>query len=234
MADITQVSGSGTLNTTTGVKVVSSSTSSGSSSTTDTVDKFKQQFMSILLTQMENQNPLDPMDTKEFTGQLAQFSSLEQQVTMNSKLDSLLSAIQTSSMASSFGYIGQSVELNTSMTAYQNDAADWTYALPEDAETVNLTVTDEAGNIVYTTSLSDVDSGTYALNLTKDDLKKSVADGTVLTLYIDAQDAGGEDIVAEAKTVVQINGIETTDDGVEMRAGNLLFGAADIKKIVTA
>lgn len=234
MVDITQISTSGTLNTSSGVKVTSPSSGTTDTAAADSVDKFKQQFMSILLTQMQNQNPLDPMDTKEFTGQLAQFSSLEQQVTMNSKLDSLLGAIQTSSVATSFGYIGQTVELETPMTTFQGGSADWTYAFNKDAAEMVVKVKNESGQTVYEQTMSNVDSGTYSLSLTQEDLSGTVPEGSVLTLSIEAKDVNGDKIDMETTTTVKVDGIESGEDGISIRSGNLVFEAGDIRKVISA
>jgi flagellar basal-body rod modification protein FlgD len=59
----------------------------------------KEAFLKILLTQLENQNPLDPVDTTEFTNQLVAYSSLEQLMTMNEKLDNLIAAQSAASAA---------------------------------------------------------------------------------------------------------------------------------------
>ncbi len=58
-----------------------------------------QQFLTLLTTQLQNQDPLSPMDSTEFTNQLVQFSQVEQQITSNQKLDSLL-ALQLASISS--------------------------------------------------------------------------------------------------------------------------------------
>lgn len=196
-------------------------------------DDLKNQFLSILLTQLENQNPLDPMDTKEFTGQLAQFSSLEQQIDTNQKLDSLLTSIQGNTTTSAFTYIGKEATIDSAMTTYQSGKADWTYDLPSDAKQVVIKVTDEAGNTLFQTTQSKMDAGSYGFEISASDFSTPPAEGSILKLKIDASDADGKTIATTLHTTVLIDGIETTDSGVDMRAGNLLFGMGDIKKVST-
>lgn len=119
---------------------------------------------------MQHQNPLDPMDTKESTGQLTQFSALEQQIDTNTKLDGLLGALNKSGISEAFGYIGQYVDLATSSTAVQDGKASWTYAIPENAKSVDISVTDLTGKVIYTESMkkekvggSAITAGTYII-----------------------------------------------------------------------
>jgi flagellar basal-body rod modification protein FlgD len=84
--------------------VTSATTATSTASTTSVTSSYdglasdKEAFLGILLTQLENQNPLDPVDTTEFTSQLVSYSQLEQLINMNAKLDTLL-ATQESATA---------------------------------------------------------------------------------------------------------------------------------------
>ena len=242
MASITQISTATNLSTLSGTKVQASS-SSGSSSANQTAsekaDQLKNQFLGILLTQMQHQNPLDPMDTKEFTGQLAQFSSLEQQISTNVKLDSLLSSLQQSVGSSAFSYIGQYVDLNTPTSSYQDGGASWTYALPSDADSVAVTVKNSKGQTVYTGNLqsssgsSKISAGTYAFSIGDTDLSQAVADGDVLTMSITAKDSNGKAITADIHTTVQVDSVQSDSTGTYLQAGGILFEITDVQKIVT-
>src|SRR6202789_478055 len=68
-------------------------------------------FLTLLTTQLQNQNPLDPLDSNQFTQQLVEFSSVEQQVNMNTNLQTLISLQQTSDATSAMQYLGSNVTL---------------------------------------------------------------------------------------------------------------------------
>ncbi len=227
----------GTNNTPSGTYAVINKPTTGTGQTgnaaADEADELKTQFLSILLTQLQNQNPLDPMDTKEFTGQLAQFSTLEQQIDTNTKLDSLLESLTGNAATSAFSYIGKEATIDSAMTTYQVGKADWTYDLPKDAKQVVLKVVDAAGNTLFQSTQSNMDAGSYGFEVSAADFDPPPAAGSILKLQIDASDADGKTVAATIQTTVTIDGIETTDDGVDMRAGSLLFGMGDIKKIST-
>lgn len=241
MANISQISTATDLSAITGTKISSATTSTTTDTTAaDKADELKNQFLSILLTQMQNQNPLDPMDTKEFTGQLTQFSSLEQQIDTNSKLDGLLGALTKSSLSSAFGYIGQYVDLDTETSTMQDGATNWTYALPEDAESVVVKITAADGTILYKGTMSnssgtgEMSKGTYNFGITNADLSKAVEDGTVLKMSVTAENSSNKAITADIHTTVKVESVQSDTDGTYLQAGGILFEIGDIKKIVKA
>lgn len=245
MASITQISSATDISGATGTKIKSSTTTSTTTSTatstaTDKAKQLKNQFLGILLTQMQHQNPLDPMDTKEFTGQLTQFSSLEQQIDTNSKLDGLLTSIKQSTLSSAFGYIGQYVDLATDTTAVQNSASNWTYAIPETAKSVNISVTDPSGKVLYSSTMknpaggSSIGAGTYKLNLTNSDLARDVENGTVLKMTITATNDANKAITADIHTAVKVESVQSDANGTYLQSGGMLFEIGDVRKIVNA
>lgn len=242
MANITQLSTSTDLSNLSGTKITSPATTSNSSTTaaTKSATDLKNRFLSILLTQMQHQNPMDPMDTKDFTAQLTQFSSLEQQIDTNSKLDGLLSSLKQSTLSSAFGYIGQYVDLNNSTSTMQSGKANWTYALPKDAANVNVKITDASGKTVYSGAMkntsggSDMTAGTYNFGIENADLTKAQADGAVLKFSITATDKTGAAITPTVHTTVKVESVQSDKDGTYLQAGGILFAIGDVQKIVAA
>ncbi|HRK96951.1 MAG TPA: flagellar hook capping FlgD N-terminal domain-containing protein [Alphaproteobacteria bacterium] len=241
MATITQLSYATDLSSLTGTKVKNTSSSSDlTNKAADQAKELKNQFLSILLTQMQHQNPLDPMDTKEFTGQLAQFSSLEQQISTNVKLDNLLGSLQQTAVASSFGYIGQYVDLDTNAGSMQDGSATWTYAIPEEAKDVTITIRDNNGKVVYSGALqngsgsSTINAGTYGFTLTDADTASAVPDGTVLNFSITAKNGKGKPITTDIHSTVHVDSIQSDSSATYLQAGGLLFEIADIQKIVSS
>jgi flagellar basal-body rod modification protein FlgD len=115
-------------------------------------------FLQLLTTQLQNQNPLDPLDTNQFTQQLVEFASVEQQINTNTNLQSLISLQQTSEATSALQLVGSTVTVGGSSAALSNATstpAQWTLTSSTPA-TANVTVTSSAGTTVY--------SGTTSLN----------------------------------------------------------------------
>ena len=97
----------------------SSSSSSSANALTSLSSNFTS-FLGLLLTQLQNQDPSSPMDTNTFTSELVQFSSVEQQITTNSSLTSLIQATQGSEVIQATGVVGKSVTVDSSQIALQN------------------------------------------------------------------------------------------------------------------
>jgi flagellar hook assembly protein FlgD len=108
------------------------------------------QFLTLLTTQLKNQNPLDPMDTNQFTQQLVQYAGVEQQLKSNDRLDSILSNAKSSSAASATGFIGQTITADGRTTALKSGAASWTLTPARAATQARITISDAKGNVVAT------------------------------------------------------------------------------------
>src|SRR5579872_4304807 len=90
-------------------------------------------FLQLLTTQLQNQDPLSPLDTNQFTEQLVEFASVEQQINENSNLQTLISLQQTSQETQAMQFIGSNVTINTSTAGLSNATstpASWTLNSP--------------------------------------------------------------------------------------------------------
>jgi flagellar basal-body rod modification protein FlgD len=143
---------------TTPLPTSSSSSSSGSSlnSTTNTTlaGNF-QTFLTLLTTQLQNQNPLDPLDTNQFTQQLVQFASVEQQLKTNDQLTTLVSLQQTAQSTQALTFVGKTAVVDGSTAALTNSSATWDLSVPTNSN-VNIAITNSTGQTVF--------SGSYAVN----------------------------------------------------------------------
>lgn len=118
------------------------------------------QFLNLLVTQLKNQDPLEPMDATEFTNQLVQFASVEQQIYQNSNLEKLLSAYQSTQVSNLTGYLGTTVESNGSLFQLENSTAKMSYTLLDDTRANTLIITDEKGTPVHSVK-GELQKGRY-------------------------------------------------------------------------
>jgi flagellar basal-body rod modification protein FlgD len=133
----------------------SSDSSSLNSATGGTLAGNFQTFLTLLTTQLQNQNPLDPLDTNQFTQQLVQFASVEQQLKTNSQLTSLVSLQQTAQSTQALGFVGKNAVVAGSTAALTNASATWNLSVPTNSN-VNISITNSTGQTVFT--------GNYAVN----------------------------------------------------------------------
>lgn len=128
------------------------STLAGSQSATSKakLDEDLNKFLILLVTQLQNQDPLDPMSATEFTSQLVQFAGVEQQIFQNSNLEELLQLQQTNQISSLVGLIGKNVEAEGRQMPLENGKAEFTYTIPAGANTATITITNSSGLNVFT------------------------------------------------------------------------------------
>src|ERR1700741_3804615 len=110
------------------------------SSTTDTTTLANnfQTFLTLLTTQLKNQNPLDPLDTNQFTQQLVQFAGVEQQLKQNEQLGTLISIEKSAQPTPALAYFGSTVAVDGQTATLANGEATWSLQVPKP---VNATVT---------------------------------------------------------------------------------------------
>ncbi len=106
-------------------------------------------FLNLLVTQLKNQDPLDPLDTNEFTAQLVQFASVEQQIQQNSNLEKLLNLQETSQVAAMVDFIGTTVDVTGDTVPLENGRAEFTYDLGVNATEVTVTIMNSSGLTVF-------------------------------------------------------------------------------------
>jgi flagellar basal-body rod modification protein FlgD len=105
-------------------------------------------FLNLLVTQLQNQDPLDPMDANEFTSQLVQFASVEQQIYQNANLEKLLNVAESNQAAAMVDYLDTIAETAGSAFPLEGGQAAATYTLGEDVVSTTVAVKDAAGRVM--------------------------------------------------------------------------------------
>ena len=190
-------------------------------------------FLTLLTAQMQNQDPLAPLDSTEFTNQLVQFSSVEQQIQTNQSIESLLAATNASTGASLSGYLGQTVELNSTGTGFYGDDVNWSYRLADDAAKATLVIQNIDGKVVYSEEV-DGDAGSHEFTWDGKDLNgDTVDDGQVYYAAITAEDANGDSIEAAVTVLARVTGVDMSygDPAITTTAG--IYGYADVLRITS-
>lgn len=108
-----------------------------------------QSFLTLLTTQLQNQNPLDPLDTNQFTQQLVEFAGVQQQLNTNDSLATLVSLQQTAQSTQALGFVGQTVVVNGNTAALTDSSATWQLSVPSNS-TVNISIASSTGQTVFT------------------------------------------------------------------------------------
>jgi flagellar basal-body rod modification protein FlgD len=168
-------------------------------------------FLQLLTTQLQNQNPLDPLDTNQFTEQLVEFASVEQQINMNTNLTTLISMQQTTEATSALQLVGSTVTVSGNSAALSNATstpATWSLNSPSTA-TGTVTITSAAGTTAYTGTVS-LNAGTQSYTWNGQGTNgQTWPDGTY-TLAISATGANGQAVTVSSQVQGTVSGVNTS------------------------
>jgi len=176
-------------------------------------------FLQLLITQLQNQDPLDPVDTNQFTQQLVQFTEAEQTVKMNQNLEKLINVSAASTITSVVGYIGKELTAAGSISELQNGVASWQYSVPAKSDDALFTVTDATGNVVYTQTQSiQAGSGSFVWN--GQITGGGIAPTGSYHLQIRAKDSAGNLLDASTSFVGIVDGVDMSGSEVVLTSGS--------------
>jgi len=187
-----------------------------SSTLADTFDT----FLALLTTQLQNQDPLDPMKSEQFTSQLVQFAGVEQSINTNKKLEQLIELQTSSQLNTAVSYIGRIVEVVADELLLDNGAAKISYGLDHNAETTVITIVDLNGNAVRTIN-GEIAAGRHEFDWDGRD-----ADGNVLTdgvygFNVVAVDGDDETVDTVSASLGRVTGVEIVDDALWLNIGEM-------------
>lgn len=178
-------------------------------------------FLTLLTTQLKNQDPTSPMDTNAFTQQLVAMTGVQQQLLTNELLQGISNNSSSSGVAGSVGLIGKTATAASSNATLSSGAATWNYNLAGDASAATLTITDSTGKAVYSNTASGLAAGDHTVTWNGQNFAGvQLPDGGTYTLSIAAADSAGNSIASTSSvtgtvgSVTQSNGTTLVKIGV--------------------
>jgi flagellar basal-body rod modification protein FlgD len=187
-------------------------------------------FLQLLTTQLKNQNPLDPLDTNQFTQQLVQFAQVEQQMKSNDALTSLVQLEQTAQSTTALALVGATVVVDGSTTQLTNGQAAWSLNVAKPA-TATVTIKDATGQTAYTGSFA-VTPGTQ--NFVWDGRGNNGAQwpaGTY-TMTATATDASGQATAISTQVQARVDSVDLTTTPPLLSINGQNYTMAQLRKIV--
>ena len=195
---MTSVTATATSNVVSSAK---SSSSASSSSSTSSSSDLQASFLTLLTTQLQNQDPLNPMDNSEMTTQLAQISSLQSLESLNTTLSSLLDSYSTSQALQASSAIGSTVLAEGNNLTLSSGAAEGAVTLDSAASSVVITIKDSSGNVVQTTDIGAQSAGTVAFSWDGANSSGTQASDGNYTYSVRATNSSGAAVTATALEV---------------------------------
>jgi flagellar basal-body rod modification protein FlgD len=189
-----------------------------------------QTFLQLLTTQLKNQDPLNPMDSSQFTSQLVQFSSVEQQIQANQNLETLINAQTSNATSNAVNYIGRTVAATSDSVGLQNSTATINYALDNDVAASTITISDASGRPVRTLT-GETGQGAHTITWDgKDANGRQLADGTY-KMAISATNTDQSAANAEIGISGVVTGVGLVNNQPQLAIGGVTVPMANILSV---
>jgi flagellar basal-body rod modification protein FlgD len=176
-------------------------------------------FLSLLMTQLQNQDPTSPLDTNEFTSQLVQFSSVEQQINTNTNLTQLIQLTQATQIQQSAGLLGKPVTVSSSQLSLQSGAAAINFET-KTAEPVAIAVYNAAGAQVQSATLTSAAGPNTWTWDGKNASGNTMADGAY-TVSVSAVDTDGTASAVAFTVTGTATSVKSNNGTVQLQMGGL-------------
>jgi flagellar basal-body rod modification protein FlgD len=189
-------------------------------------------FLQLLTTQLQNQDPLDPLDTDQFTQQLVEFASVEQQINMNTNMQTMIGLQQTGDATSAMQFLGSNVTVSSSAASLSNATgapATWSFSSPSPA-TGNVTITNSTGQVAYTGTTSlNAGNQTYTWN-GQGNNGVLWPDGNY-TLAITATGANGSPVAVTTQVQGTVSAVNVSTNPPQITVGGQSYPISAIQSI---
>jgi flagellar basal-body rod modification protein FlgD len=208
----------------------SAAASSGSDTATQQLAGNMNTFLQLLTTQLKNQDPMNPMDSAQFTQQLVEYSQVEQQINTNSNLQTLISLQQGGAASSAVGYLGKTVTVTSGNAPLTNGAASWDYTLGTSSAATTLTVTNASGQTVYQGAGSTTaGSNTFDWN-GQDNNGNQLPDG-VYTLAVNAAASDGSVVQTGVSSTGVVSEVNLSGSTPELMIGSMAVPISQVTSV---
>jgi flagellar basal-body rod modification protein FlgD len=218
---------------TTTVPTSSSSSSNGTSlgsSTDQTIAGNFQTFLSLLTTQLQNQNPLSPLDTNQFTQQLVEFAGVEQQLKTNDSLATLVTLQQTTQNSQALEYVGKTAVVSGNTTALSNSQATWELNVPTNA-TLNITIANSTGQTVYSGTYSASAGNNQPFNWNGQNSDGTTSPDGLYTMTATARDSNGNNVAISTEVGGTVSSVDLTQSPPLLSINGSQYTLSQVKAV---
>lgn len=207
----------------------SDSNAARTKSANDTIDQ--QEFLMLFLSQLQNQDPTNPLDANGLTEQLAQFSSLEQLFNINTRLEDL-GTLLNQREADPLSFLATEVSIQgETVTVKEGEANALTLDIPAGATSVEVMIVGPAGNAVRQVDLGPQPAGEMEFIFDGENANGArVPDGSY-TAQVTARDSGGAVLPVETFVRGTVTGVDLTTEPPVLMVGSDRVSLADVREV---
>jgi flagellar basal-body rod modification protein FlgD len=171
-------------------------------------------FLRLFTTQLQNQDPTQPLETNEITAQLAQFSTVEQQVKTNTSIDKLVATQKQTQLSTAVSYINKEIESSGNTGTLQGGQATFSYFLPANTSSALVTITNAAGRAVFQGQGTLLKGRNLVVWDGKNSFNQNTEPNGKYTISIAAKDANNKTLTVDTRSVGIVTGVETDSTGI--------------------
>ena len=197
----------------------------------DAAKEASDRFLTLLVTQLRNQDPLNPLDNAQVTTQLAQISTVSGINKLNETVASLSASFAAGQYLQAMGLVDREVIVAGDKLTLSEGKAQYGMAIAKDADAVTVTIKDAAGVVVRTIDLGAQKSGIRTFEWDGTDGNGKALDDGTYTMSVTATSKGAE-VAVDALTIARVTGVAPTPQGTVLMLGDLgTVGLAEVLQI---
>ncbi len=185
------------------------------------------QFLTLLTTQLKNQNPLEPLNTNEFTQQLVQFASVEQQIKSNDTLASLLTATKASTATNSLAFVGMRISADGATSTLSAGKAAWSLNAPRGVQ-ASIIVKNASGETVYSESKA-LNAGPQVFSWNGKTSAGSPAPEGSYTIGVSATDTTGQGVTVSTEMDGVVDAVDLSGAVPALKIGDITVPVDKVK-----
>ncbi len=190
-------------------------------------------FLTLLTTQLRNQDPLAPLDTEKFTEQLVQFAGVEQSIQTNQHLEALLALQSSSNNETALAMVGRVATVESDVAALADGAAQWTYSLPRAAASAEAQIFDASGARVATFPAAS-GAGSHEISWNGALANGARAADGAYRLAVVATDAEEQTIAADVSTRGLVSAVSFASGAPEIEITGISFALDLVRRVDAA
>ena len=204
------------------------SNKTASDKTTGIADNF-QTFLTLLTTQLQHQNPLDPLDTNQFTQQLVQFAGIEQQLKSNEQLKSLVEIEKSAQATQALVYVGNTVAVDGSKAQFDKSAT-WNLNAPQNTS-ATISITNASGQLAYSGNFTMSQGNSSFVWDGKGNDGVQWPAGTY-TLTATGKDSSGNNVAISTEVQGVVDSVDLTSSPPLLSIGGQSYTTDKVKRVV--
>jgi flagellar basal-body rod modification protein FlgD len=171
------------------------------------------------------------MDSSQFTNQLVQYSSVEQQINQNKRLDQLISLQTSTNTYAAANFIGNTVAVDSNILSLQGGQGTFQYTIDHQGEKALLRIADAKGNVVAIQE-ANADVGTYQVNWNGQDASGNQLPDGVYQISVQYEDSAGQDYSAPITVYGTVDSADIKDGTVSVNVGSASYAIDKVQKII--